>query len=167
MFNIRAWSEESSEALKEYVLSGELSYSQIAALINERFGTSHSRNATIGRAGRMGLTNPFKVKVSSEPKKRKSRAVFKIVAANGNSSALRIYQSVKTDQPDLRCIEVGPRHLTLLELEPDDCRFAYGESNFTFCGLRTRAGSSYCPSHHTLVWVAPIPPRRPSLKVAA
>jgi hypothetical protein len=47
---------------------------------------------------------------------------------------------------------------TLLELDPNDCRFPFGDENFTFCGkpkhLYLRAGamcqSSYCREHHLI-----------------
>lgn len=50
----------------------------------------------------------------------------------------------------IRCAEVLPRHLSLLELEPDDCRYPYGEGPITFCGRAKRENSSYCPAHFDL-----------------
>jgi GcrA cell cycle regulator len=47
-----------------------------------------------------------------------------------------------------------PRHLSLLELEPNDCRYPFGGDEdgeaITFCGHPRRQGSSYCVSHFHL-----------------
>jgi GcrA cell cycle regulator len=51
------WTEEHSKALREFLESG-MSYARIADAINAKFQTAYSRNATIGRANRMGLASP-------------------------------------------------------------------------------------------------------------
>lgn len=43
-----------------------------------------------------------------------------------------------------------PLHVKLLDLEPGMCRYPFGESDFTFCGHKQTAGSSYCFEHHEL-----------------
>lgn len=51
----------------------------------------------------------------------------------------------------------------LLDLEPNDCRFPFGESNFKFCGepkrVFMRLGrlcvSAYCHEHHLICVVEP------------
>jgi GcrA cell cycle regulator len=48
----------------------------------------------------------------------------------------------------LRCVETDPRHLPLLELEPDNCRYPHGGEEeegeaITFCGQPCAADSSY------------------------
>ncbi len=48
------WASEHSDALREHLARG-MSYSEIARAINATFNTHYSRNATIGRARRMGL----------------------------------------------------------------------------------------------------------------
>ncbi len=42
-----------------------------------------------------------------------------------------------------------PRHLTLADLERDDCRFPFGTDRlaYTFCGAPKAPGSSYCEEH--------------------
>ena len=54
----------------------------------------------------------------------------------------------------LRCVDIEPRHLSLIELERGDCRYPYGgdEENeaITFCGHPRRPGSSYCSPHFHL-----------------
>ncbi len=54
----------------------------------------------------------------------------------------------------LRCVGITPRLLSLIELEPGDCRYPYGgdkESEaIAFCGHPRLAGSSYCAPHFHL-----------------
>jgi GcrA cell cycle regulator len=54
----------------------------------------------------------------------------------------------------LRCVEIDPRHRSLLDLEPGDCRYPYGGDAdgeaITFCGRPQRKGSSYCVPHFHL-----------------
>ena len=56
--------------------------------------------------------------------------------------------------PKLRCVEIAPRHLSLVELEAGDCRYPYGGDEegeaITFCGHPRREGSSYCTPHFHL-----------------
>jgi GcrA cell cycle regulator len=54
----------------------------------------------------------------------------------------------------LRCVQIMPRHLPLMDLEAGDCRYPYGGDTdgetITFCGHRQREGSSYCLGHFNL-----------------
>jgi GcrA cell cycle regulator len=54
----------------------------------------------------------------------------------------------------LRCVEVDPRHLSLMELRAGDCRYPYGGEvegeAVTFCGHPQREGASYCAPHFDL-----------------
>jgi len=60
----------------------------------------------------------------------------------------------RVPQPELRCVEIAPRHLSLLELEPGDCRYPYGGDvegeAITFCGHPRQEGFSYCTPHFQL-----------------
>jgi GcrA cell cycle regulator len=56
------------------------------------------------------------------------------------------------EAPKLRCVDLEPRHLSLLELEACDCRYGgdgEGEA-ITFCGHPRREDSSYCTAHFHL-----------------
>ena len=54
----------------------------------------------------------------------------------------------------LRCVGIAPRHLSLLDLAPDDCRYPYGGDEdgetITYCGHPRRKNSSYCGAHFRL-----------------
>ena len=52
----------------------------------------------------------------------------------------------------VQIFEIEPRNVTLAELEAGECRYAYGDSDFTFCGHKVQPGSSYCRPHHMLCW---------------
>ena len=57
----------------------------------------------------------------------------------------------ETKPVQLRCVEIDPRHLSLIDLERGDCRYPYGGDEegeaITFCGHPRRPGSSYCTPH--------------------
>lgn len=153
-----AWKSEHSDALEALVIAGERSFASIASALNDKFGTSYTRNAVIGRSGRMGLSNKtfvrsrhFGTKGSRKSaKKAVNKPVVRFIRANGNSNRMRMLISVETDGFTQRCVEVVPRHIALLDLELNDCRYPCGDSNFTFCGHPKTIGSSYCQSHFFL-----------------
>jgi GcrA cell cycle regulator len=142
------WPEAHDKALKAALDAG-CSFVQAAAEINAKFGTSYSRNAAIGRAGRMGLTQPTKVNPIPRPRAQRK----------GEATAIGIVERTRTrkaapqfacDETGMRVADVVPLHLTLLELEPDMCRWPYGDGNFTFCGCPKFGDSSYCEPHDAL-----------------
>ena len=60
----------------------------------------------------------------------------------------------RAERVKLRCVRIDPRHLSLIDLEPGDCRYPYGGEEdgeaITFCGHPRRTGSSYCAPHFHL-----------------
>lgn len=155
------WPEEHSQELARLVASGMV-YRLVAEALNEKFGTSHTKNAIVGKVQRLGLTAPEKPKrppyVRKPKARRREREVIRIVPANGNSNVMRVLRTVVLEQAKLRCVEIVPRHLSLIELEAGDCRYAFGDGPFTFCGHPVHAGSSYCMPHTAL---CKEPPRVP------
>ncbi|MGD0851261.1 GcrA family cell cycle regulator [Bradyrhizobium sp.] len=150
------WEPEHSEALRDYLAKG-LSFAEIARAINARFHTAYSRNATIGRARRMGLAglarsgNPGQPKRPRKPRPTRSHRTRKRRAAKPLMSRPILKRAAALK---LRCVAIVPRHLSLLELQPDDCRYPFGGDEdgeaITFCGHPRRQGSSYCVSHFHL-----------------
>lgn len=49
---------------------------------------------------------------------------------------------------------------TLLELEPNDCRYPIGEEDYKFCAKMKECGSSYCKEHRLICIVEPMPHQR-------
>lgn len=158
-----SWAEEHSLALREYLGKG-MSFSQIAKAINARFSTAYSRNATIGRARRMGFSGPARDDIPVRPKRRTKRLPARLLKMRARALAGQRPKPAVVKRAaalKLRSVGIVPRHLSLLELEPRDCRYPYGGEAegeaITFCGHPRREGSSYCVAHFHLT-SAPAPP---------
>lgn len=149
------WAPEHSEALREYHAKG-MSFSEIANAINTKFKTAYSRNAALGRAKRMGLAGRER---AEEPQSRPELPPLAIPLRKARErhlpeSAWPMPFFERTETAKLRCVEIAPRHLALLDLEPGDCRYPYGGDAegeaITFCGHPRCLGSSYCAPHFHL-----------------
>ena len=155
------WTPAHCAALREHLVNG-VSFSEAANRINSKFNTAYTRSAALGRARRMGISVPQRPKALmpprlpalerlTPPEKPREPDVVK-----PQPSAIYVPAAPvgKAASPNLRCVEVEPRHLTLIELEHGDCRYPYGgeEENeaITFCGHPRPAGSSYCAPHFQL-----------------
>jgi GcrA cell cycle regulator len=68
------------------------------------------------------------------------------------------------ERVQLRCVEVDPRHVLLVDLKRGDCRYPYGGDEegepITFCGHPRRKGSSYCTPHFHLTRDPALPAER-------
>jgi GcrA cell cycle regulator len=148
------WAPEHSEALREYHARG-MSFSEIANAINAKFKTAYSRNAALGRAKRMGLSGPER---ANEPKHSPELPPLAIPPRKARERHLPESAGPPffecTEAARLRCVEIVPRHLALVDLEPRDCRYPYGGDEegeaITFCGHPRLLGSSYCAPHFHL-----------------
>lgn len=109
-------------------------------------GIHVSRNSIMGIVFRAGL---------SLPSEEITRRIVRV--ANSRERSVASPRPSKP-RPQLQVIpaEVVPLGLRLLDLESHHCRYAFGDSGFTFCGNDVREKSSYCPFHHALVWVPPM-----------
>ena len=135
------WTDEQAASLMNMLANG-LSYAQIAAELNAKFNTNFSRNAACGKGFRLGLNAPQKAKVARKPRKRREPREI-------SNHTPRVTKP-RIEEIQLRCAAIEPRHLTLCQLEPNDCRYPFGEGPFTFCGHPVKGGSSYCQSHFHL-----------------
>ncbi|RXG97815.1 GcrA family cell cycle regulator [Bradyrhizobium zhanjiangense] len=146
------WPSEHSDALCDYFLKG-MSYAAIAMEINARFGMAYTRNAVAGRAKRLGLvalarmTSPPIVPPLPGEACLPSPCRPALPSLNlPPKSAMKPAARVK-----LRCVDVQPRLIPLLELARGDCRYPYGGDKdgeeITFCGHPRQPGSSYCAPH--------------------
>jgi GcrA cell cycle regulator len=137
--NAGKWTAEQDDALRKLHSEG-CSGAQAAADINREFGTAYSRSAIIGRSHRLGLTQPLVVK----------RMQKKAAAKVDNPPKPKPIKTFVAEAFVARAADVVPRHLPLLDLKPDDCRYPYGNGPFSFCGHGKTAGSSYCFEHDCL-----------------
>src|SRR6266704_2633893 len=111
------WAPEHSDALRKYLAQG-MSFSAIAKAINSEFKTAYTRNATLGRAKRMGLAGPERPESPVAVKPRLNRL------GEFRSSQPRPFEfhrpppaiEPEAEPVELRCVEIEPRHLSLVEL---------------------------------------------------
>ena len=161
-----AWTDERIETLKKLWAEG-LSASQIAGRIG-----GVSRNAVIGKVSRLKLSGRATTSRSrhrSSPDWHKRAVAAKIratVMALKNVMPKCAFVPVKEESTPMKVEsvdEVKPLHVDLLDLKPDMCRWPYGDGPYTFCGCKTKEGSSYCEFHHKMsrqpIVRRPRPPR--------
>jgi GcrA cell cycle regulator len=154
MMEATNWAPEHSDALREFFARG-MSFSEITKAINAKFKTTYSRNATLSRAKRMGLDRPVRPESLPEAKPRLSRLGELRPVERRTFEFHWQPPALEAAEPlNLRCVEIEPRHLSLVELERPDCRYPYGGDAegeaITFCGHPRRPGSSYCAPHFHL-----------------
>lgn len=146
------WSSEHSDALRDYFLKG-MSYAEIGREINARFGTAYTRNAVVGRAKRLGLAVPTRMTSPSiVPSSTGEHCLLSPRHATLPYLSSPPESALKPSAPvELRCVGVQPRLISLVELEPGDCRYPYGGDRdgeeIAFCGHPRRPGCSYCAPH--------------------
>lgn len=151
------WAKEHSQYLCDNLGSGG-SYAEIASAMNIQFNTNYTRNALIGRAARMGLVSKHVQKYAPrKPQVYKPRARKPKLAP--------AFEPIEIIE--IRCAEITPRLIPLLDLAPHDCRYPYGDRDFTFCGHPKMPGSSYCEAHFHLARGQWRPRSQPLLETAA
>lgn len=150
------WTDQAIALIKE--LWEDHSAGEIADKLGSAGHGYFTRNAVRGKLFRLGLT----VKQKSKPHPQTAVNLVPRVRAprahQVGAEASKIANAIKRNQkrPELRpeffvCQDVAdiePRHLSLLELEPNDCRWpTSNDLPHTFCALPKLAGCSYCPAH--------------------
>ncbi|THD76138.1 MAG: hypothetical protein E7813_00030 [Bradyrhizobium sp.] len=148
------WAPAHSKALCEYFARG-MSFSAIIYAINVKFKTSYTRSAVLGRATRMALAGARQSRGGTASASITETTRLHRIHERANSKPWRPPPVFKaTETAPLRCADVVPRRLSLLELECDDCRYPYGGDEegeaITFCGHPRHPGSSYCAAHFDL-----------------
>jgi GcrA cell cycle regulator len=155
------WTVQHNAALRSCLADG-LSFGQAAARMSEQLGIRRSRNSCISRATRLGLHSNVKPADGyrfwpAEAVKR-ARAPRRTIPRSPRAPT---ESTLRAQFEQLRCLPVEPLHLTLLELEPGQCRYPHGDGPFTFCGHPQAAGRPYCGPHAALtVDIERIPTRR-------
>ena len=146
-----------------------ISHRKIADTINARFNTAYTRNAALGRAQRMGLGGLERTEPSLPGHLDQPNQSVPEPPGMGRLLEVRVEPRIESridllrrprifaesvEMPKLRCAEVAPRHLSLLELESRDCGYPYGGDAegepITFCGHPCQPGSRYCAPHFRL-----------------
>lgn len=136
---IDLWPTEHCDYLRELAADSNRSRAEMTDMLNEKFGTSYTRNSVIGKCGRLGLCSPM-------PKRRGNAAQPKRIRAV-KSPALQV-----AAPPVAEVVDTRPRpeygRFKLLDLREGDCRWPAGYGPYLFCGRPICAGSSYCAEHY-------------------
>lgn len=144
------WTVERIDVMKWLYASGAPA-SLIAAELNEMTDSEFTRNAVIGKVHREKLELRGKTWNNREAKSKKTRVPRKpsvsIHAARWGAIDPAALPPIGLEE--IRLADVVPRHVSLLELQCNECRYPYGDCDFTFCGHKTD-GASYCRPHTAL-----------------
>lgn len=159
---VSQWTEEREALLRELCTKGSNAW--IARQLNERTGSTFTRNAIISKRWRSGMPPmPKDTRPKPERKPRRQKGTRYSVARYGERLAPDF--SIFRD-----CPEAAFLNIPLLELTANQCRYARGgegDEPYFFCGQPTTTDSSYCPFHHGIVWVKPTRKRKPERQEAA
>lgn len=162
------WPDQHSMVLRDLHAKG-LSYAEIARALNAQFGTTYTRNATLGRGKRMGLA-PVVRQAARAPEPR-PRSVAAGTGGRAADPAIRdqVVRPAPAAAPApvrLRCVGISPRLLSFEQLEAGDCRYPYGgdrdDDPITFCGHPRQPGASYCTPHFHLTRNPEVTAERPT-----
>lgn len=125
-----------------------MSASVIGEEINRELSTSFSRCSVVGRARRLGVklygTPGAHRTIRVRPVAPKKKMVTRIVGDRV------VDVPIFEDPVVLDAADLAPLHVSFMDLKQHHCRYPYGHENFTFCGHRKVAGSSYCQPHHLI-----------------
>lgn len=161
--HVNPWNETTVSALKELYKDG-WSFSAIAKEINKLHGTKLTRNSTIGKVHRLGLTlrrhqlnaHARAPKTPKLPRKSFWMAVNTLAAANRADAAARkkpvrelIAIAQKFSAPPLP--QLDGSLVNVLSLTDRLCSWMDGdptEAGAAFCGRPVKLGSHYCAGHH-------------------
>ncbi len=135
------WDNKKIEILKNEWGKGKTA-SQIAEMIG-----GVSRNAVIGKAHRLNLSNKIKTRNSNNNSSTHSYHPQRKIANNKRKSKFRSLVLDKNFEE--------AKNITLEELTENTCKYMEGhpnEKNASFCGRKTIDKFSYCPLHLMIVY---------------
>ncbi|MGJ5149837.1 GcrA family cell cycle regulator [Bradyrhizobium sp. HKCCYLR1023] len=144
------WPDEHVAMLRDCI-NKNMSFAEAAQAINAEFRTSYTRNALIGKAGRLGLCEKRGDRVAAAKlAKPMRRALPRLTHDRPAPSAPAAARAPLACEP-LPAIEADG--LKLIDLPHDRCRYPDGEgAGIRFrCGGRKHPGFSYCRDHLDIV----------------
>ena len=135
------WTDDRIEILKQIYLSGSRAW--VTHQINQQTGSKFSRNAIIGKIGRLGLA----IKKPAIPiQKHKTNGVANInfrKRLRAPAVPLSVQEPLPSPLPFLS--------ISLMDLTDSDCRYPQGDPVF-YCGQPKLKASSYCTFHHRVCY---------------
>lgn len=153
----KTWTSAQFQDLKDWHSEG-LSATLIAIRLNEKYGTSYTRNAVIGASHRANLPKrPSKI-LSPDHGVRKDKRRRNPGAGVVQSVQRRAITGSRA-LPKPTIAQVPFLGVTLMQLEPNQCHFPRGGEKendpILFCGQPVKEDSSYCPWCHSITHVQP------------
>lgn len=162
------WTDELRDRVK--VLWCDHSAKEIAAVFGGE-GLYVSRNAVVGLVHRMGLNIKHKTEIhpqTNNPGRVRRAPKPRLVSGEPKRQYRRSAPRFDAETIALRCVEIEPLNISLLDLEDHHCRYPFGDepSLMTSCGHPKMKGSSYCVPHFHLTRGEGTPGERAAHKVA-
>src|SRR5512139_499402 len=149
------WTADLKKILTEK-LAEHKSATVIAAEMRKH-GIYPSRNAIIGILHRMNAGHRFASKIVGNDARERSAPRIKPRRDSGMGTMRSIDRRLYVGNLPLPKPKISAAPflgLTLVQLEPNQCRYPRGEEKILFCGQPTKKDSSYCPHCHDLTrWV--------------
>jgi GcrA cell cycle regulator len=105
------------------------------AKMGERIGCT--KNAVIGRRGRIGLAGPKRVAGSRNRSPNRPKAEPRV--------SMQRIAMLKAEPVSADTAPIGTK--SLVDLAPGECRWPFGNGPYTFCGCRAFTGLPYCARH--------------------
>jgi len=159
------WTDQLVQKLE--LLWKKCSASAIVEIFKREDGIAFTRNAVTGKLDRMGFRGGDRnarllVVDRTGPGENKPPRPRLLAQRPARAKPTPIARAL----PPVIEVECHPRHLSLLQLEENDCRYecsgADDIARYTFCGHPNKDGASYCAHHAAICFEKPRPrPNRP------
>ena len=117
-----------------------------------------TRNAVIGRVHRLKLLKRIVKTRTRPPGSKRSRQQHRIP---------RIFAPRVAAMPDMPIAEPVSLAVTIMDLQPRQCRFITSDAPALFCGHATYDGSSWCEHHYHRVFQPADPLKRERVAIQA
>jgi hypothetical protein len=129
------------------------SATQICGALWDEFNVRVTRNAVVGRLHRMKLTVENKIYLHPLTRSNGHRTPR---APRAKVDQRRIVATICAGPISLRVVDTSPLNLTLMDLDPDSCRYIVTDDTpFLFCGAAIEPDRPYCSLHCGIAYVPP------------
>jgi hypothetical protein len=146
------WDDQRIAILARMLKAGA-TFSEMALRINLKTGSQLTRNACIGKAGRLGLRGKTSRSQMREPV-RAAKGNYSSDGAVAGGILSRIKSKLNNDRAPVvalkvvhETVEQEPLHIALMDLTDHTCHWPYGDGPFTFCGCPTLFPKPFCSAH--------------------